>query len=228
MKKSLYSFTVLVSVLFFIACNGASSVDNSTVDESTAPQKAEGVSYRVTPGTSVMMWEGYKPGRTHTGTVEVANGKLIIDNGTVTGGLFSIDLTTITVTDLESGKGKEKLEAHLKGTEAGKENDFFNIQTYPAGTFSVTKITALEGDDEANHMIYGDLKLKGIVKNIGFRAFVEVNDNMAVVTSPLFKINRTDWNLKHMSRNFFDNLGDNFIQDEIGLSINLVAAVETK
>ncbi|MDX1408613.1 MAG: YceI family protein, partial [Saprospiraceae bacterium] len=108
----------------------------------------------------------------------------------------------------------------------GKENDFFNVNEYPGGTFLITKVTRLEGDEEANHMVYGNLKLKGISKNIGFRAQIETQDNLVIVTTPLFTIDRTLWELNHRSGKFFDNLGDNLIRDEIGLAVNLVAAAE--
>lgn len=200
---------------------------DSEVAETDAPQSpinAKGILYEVSPGTSVVMWEGYKPGRTHTGTVDVVGGSLTMQDDKLLTGSFKLDMSTITVTDLEPGKGKERLEAHLKGTEEGKENDFFNIKEHPTGSFKMTKVTALENDPEANYMVYGNLHLKGITKNVGFRVQVEMAGENVVVTSPLFKIDRTEWDLKFMSNNFFDNLGDNFVEDEIGIAVNLVAA----
>lgn len=220
-------FSLLVFAVFVSACGGSGSeVAQTESAQPTSTDKATGVQYVVTPGTSVVMWEGYKPGRTHTGTVDIGSGELYVDNGQITGGLFSIDLTTITVTDLEAGKGKERLEAHLKGTTPGKENDFFNVNAFPAGSFEITRVTRLEGDEEANHMVYGNLKLKGISKNIGFRAQIDTQGNLVIVTTPMFSIDRTEWELNFRSGKFFDNLGDNLIRDDIGLIINLVAAAQ--
>lgn len=208
----------------FAACNRASDAEVADASEAQTPTTSAGETYDVVEGTSVVLWEGYKPGRTHTGTVDIGSGNLVFENDQLVGGSILLNMRSIAVTDLEPGKGKEKLEAHLKGTETGKENDFFSVVKHPTAVFAITKVTALANDPQANHMVYGNLALKGIERNIGFRASIEATGSNIIVTSPLFKIDRTEWDLKFMSNSFFDNLGDNFIEDEIGLSINLVAA----
>jgi hypothetical protein len=41
--------------------------------------------------------------------------------------------------------------------------------------------------------------------------------------SETFTIDRSKWNIKYKSKSFFDDLGDSFIDDEIELTVNLVA-----
>ncbi|MDX1407207.1 MAG: hypothetical protein R3330_03710, partial [Saprospiraceae bacterium] len=97
---------LLLFVLALFAATGCSdnnSGEAATTSEAQAPvkEKPAGEEYVVTPGTSVVMWEGYKPTRTHTGTVDISFGKLYVEDGQITAGLFSLDLTSINVTDLE-------------------------------------------------------------------------------------------------------------------------------
>ena len=44
-------------------------------------------------------------------------------------------MNTITVLDLQAGKGKEDLEAHLKGTDPEKVDHFFNVKDFPTTSF---------------------------------------------------------------------------------------------
>ena len=65
--------------------------------------------------------------------------------------------------------------------------------------------------------------MKGVTKEVGFKANITVTDGQVVVTTPQFTIDRTQWGVNYNSKSVFDNLGDNFINDEIGLRINLTA-----
>ena len=183
---------------------------------------ASGSDYSVDNTNSKVLWLGSKPSGTHNGSINVSNGNVNIDGGKLTGGTFTLDMNSITCLDLEGGK-KAGLESHLKGTEPGKEDDFFNVTQFPTAEFVITKVTGLEGNTDANAMVFGNLTMKGITKGVGFRANVNVAGNSVTVNTPKFTINRTDWGIKFMSKSFFDNLADKFIDDEIELQINLMA-----
>lgn len=227
--KNLISGLFLASVtLFMLSCKGktadANMSESAVTEEAVTSQNTSKI-YHVVPTASTLFWEGYRPamGYQHNGTVTVSAGNLSVnENGKISGGSFVIDMQTITALDLEGDK-KANLEAHLKGTSAGKEDDFFNITQYPTGKFEITKVTALEGDAEANMMVYGNLTLKDVTKSIGFKANVTVANGTLTATSPVFKIDRTAWNVKVLSNKFFDNLKEKFVDDMIGLRIELRA-----
>lgn len=218
---------VLMLGLFFVACknerSGGDLAETSKAGNVAGSEDAT-ETFTIVPAESVISWEGYKPGRTHEGTVQVTDGTLNATDGTLTSGSFTIDMTTITVEDLEPGKGKENLEAHLKGTEREKATDFFHTTQFPEAQFALTKVVNLESDPDASHMIYGNLTIKDITKQVAFKANVEMNDNQVMAESLPFKIDRTDWDIKFMSKSFFDDLKDNFVEDEIGLQISIAAA----
>ena len=103
-----------------------------------------------------------------------------------------------------------------------KEDDFFNVNQYPTAKFEIIKAVNLQNDELANQMIYGNLTIKDQTNQIGFKAKISKEDNLIKVSTPRFNINRTKWGLKYKSKTFSE-LKDNFINDEIGLLINVVA-----
>ncbi|MDX1472244.1 MAG: YceI family protein, partial [Flavobacteriaceae bacterium] len=59
---------------------------------------------------------------------------------------------------------------------------------------------------------------------------VTVTDNgdTVTLTSDTFTIDRTKWDVNYGSKSVFDNLGDNFINDDIELKINITADKESQ
>jgi hypothetical protein len=58
---------------------------------------------------------------------------------------------------------------------------------------------------------------------VGFKANVDVDNNNIKATTPLFKLDRTEWDIKVLSKKFFPNLTDEFVDDEFGIRIELRA-----
>ena len=134
-------------------------------------------------------------------------------------------MNTITNTDME-GDSKTNLENHLKGFAEGKEDHFFDVAKHPTGKFEITKVSKLSGDEEATHLIYGNLTLKGVSKEIAFRALIGIGEERVEVTTPAFTIDRTEWGVNYGSKTVFDDLGDKFVEDAVGLNIVLFAGKE--
>jgi len=215
-------------LMAFLLIGFASSCKKDTAEKAAVgaakeAAKAAGKNFAVDGTLSKVNWLGSKPAGTHTGTIDVSNGTVTVENGKVTSGMFTMDMNTIKSTDLE-GKSATSIEAHLMGTRSPEEaDDFFNVQKFPTAKFEITKVTNLANDDKATHLVYGNLTMKDVTKEIGFRANINVNANGVKVSTPEFAINRTDWGIKFMSKNFIEGLKEKFIDDEIKLSINLSA-----
>ncbi len=220
--KNLLKFTFLMFALsMFVAC-GSKGKDAKVSDTAGTVAKAEGKQYAVNAAVSKIMWTGAKPTGSHTGTIDIIAGEVSATDGMVTGGTFTIDMTSINVTDLE-GDQKAYLEGHLKGSDDKNKNDFFNVADYPTAKFEITKVTKKEGDPTGNALVYGNLTIKDQTKEVGFTAMTDVKDGMVRVTTPEFKINRTDWGIKYGSPSFFEGLKDKAIDDDIVLKVSLVA-----
>lgn len=202
-------------MIFMVSCK---KENKSAVTGEAAPvAEAVGTEYSIVQGRSLINWSGSKLAGTHTGTFQVSKGTVSVDNGKVTGGNFTIDMNSLICTDLAAGQGKEKLEGHLKSA------DFFDVAAHPEATFEITKVTALEGSSDANSLIYGNLTMKGVSKQVGFKAMVNNKGNGITVTTPEFSINRTDFGMTYGSASLTDTVKDKAINDEVKLSITLGA-----
>ncbi len=210
------------SLALTVSCK-KDNTDNAETTEAVEAKEAtaEAVKYNVNTEESVIDWTGSKPTGKHTGTIKISEGEFAVKNDSVESGKFTLDMNSITVTDLESGNGKEDLEGHLKGL--GKEetaDHFFNVNKYPTGTFEITGITQEEGKT----MVEGNLTLKETTKNIKFPATITVTPEAVTLVSESFKIDRTLWKVNYSSKSIFDNLGDKYVDDEIEIKVNVKAA----
>ncbi len=206
-----FSFLLLVLGLSFTACKKApKGVDAKTTaaTNDAATANANDKMFNITEGQ--LQWTGTKVGGQHSGTVKVKGGEVAASNGQISAGTVDIDMSSITVTDLKAGDGKEKLEGHLNA------EDFFNTAAYPMATF---KVTSTSGSGTSTS-ITGDLTIKGITKSITFPANVAMAGDKISVVSPSFKINRTEWDVKYGS-GLIGTAKDKIIHDEIGLVLSL-------
>ena len=222
MKTKIPFLLLLAAFTMISACKNATG-EKADVNEAAEIAEKSGVEYAVDVTSSIINWEGSKPTATHTGTLNLVDGSIAVANGNITGGTFTIDMNSIIVTDLE-GNQKAYLESHLKGSNEDKADDFFNVNKFPTATFDITKVTGLSNDPEATHLVYGNLTLKETVKEVGFKAKVEMTDGSISVSTPAFTIDRTQWGIKYGSPSFFENLKDKAISNDIGLRVNLVAS----
>jgi polyisoprenoid-binding protein YceI len=129
-----------------------------------------------------------------------------MDGDLLVGGMFVVDMTSINVTDLEAGKGKEKLEGHLKSA------DFFGIEKYPTATLFINKATK----DGNTYDVNANITIKGTTESINFE--LEMGKSAATTS---FKIDRTKFGIRYGSGSFGDDLGDKAISDKFLLDVNL-------
>lgn len=167
----------------------------------------DGEKKEVKTDASKVTWKAYKVTGSHNGTVDLKSGALVFDdNGQLTGGEFVVDMTSITVADLE-GEYKGKLEGHLKS------DDFFSVANHPTSSLVFTKV---KPTGKNSYEVTGDLTIKGITKPVTFD--VSIYGSKATAT---MKIDRAQYDVRYGSGSFFDNLGDKTIYDEFDLVVDL-------
>src|SRR4030095_1569936 len=216
--------------IFFLMMIGAACKEKSQSEktdgssEMSKDDKAMSgqATYQIDPQNSNLKWKGSGPGGSENGFVPFSGGSVKVKDGAVTEGTIEIDMKNITV-ESQSGDMKGKLESHLKGTAPGKEEDFFNVDKYPKAYFKITSSSRLENDPNATHKINGDLTIKNITKPISFNARIDIKDNVLTAVASPFKVDRTEFDIKYKSKKFFDNLKDDFINDEFEVEFNVVA-----
>ena len=211
-----FSLVLLLAGTVFSCKDKAANAADAT--ESAA--NAEGTKFSVSPESAKITWEGSKPTGKHAGTINIANGELTVKDGALVAGAFTLDMNSITVTDLV-GEEKMYLEGHLKGTTDDKEkNDhFFNVTQHPTAKFEVTAFN--EKDGKAT--LEGNLTIKGISKSVSVPVTVTTTEDLLTINSEKFTINRTEWNINYSSKSVFDDLKDKFINDEIELTLKISA-----
>ena len=157
--------------------------------------------------TSTVTWIGEKiTSQTHTGTLKFVKASLDLENPKDPSGVFEVDMESLTNTDL-TGEGKQQLEGHLKSA------DFFDVNTHPVAYVSINKVLTKKGN---LYEVSGDLTIKEITHPVNFSVTILKDKITAKMT-----FDRTKYNIKFASGSFFENLGDNLINDTITLDINL-------
>lgn len=213
---------------------GLASCNSSAPGESIEAKEAQEVSksedkgatqYSVNTQGDEVMWEGYKTyaDGSHYGTIQVKDGAFVVENGSLKGGEFTIDMNTIHSQDLKDDKEKyQKLVGHLKSP------DFFAVDSFPKAKFEITNAKPAPADDTtgATHHVSGNLTLRGITKNIAIPAKVGIENNTVSFSTPEFVIDRSKWNVKFRSTSFAEFEGiakEKAIADNIKLQVDLEA-----
>ena len=155
---------------------------------------------------ATITWVGKKVTGSHTGTIELQEGTLIMEGNALVGGSFIMNMTSLQVTDLEAGKGKEKLEGHLKTDE------FFGVNNFPTATFTITGV-AKSGN---GYSVAGNMTIKGITQPMKIK--MNINGNTATTK---LKVDRTKFGITYGSGSFFDDLKDKAINDNFELNVSL-------
>ncbi|QNL21177.1 YceI family protein [Hyphobacterium sp. CCMP332] len=171
--------------------------------------------YKADVSDSQVKWLGKKVTGEHTGFINLKEGKLLAENGKITGGNFIVDMSSITNIDIESAEYNAKLVGHLKS------DDFFGVEKYPNATFKIKSVKAVK-ESNASHHFTGDITIKETTKEITIPAVVKIEGDV-ITANATFDIDRSDFDVRYGSGSFFSDLGDNLIYDDFNLSINLVA-----
>lgn len=161
---------------------------------------------KIDASKSTVEWVGKKVTGQHNGTVNFKDGALVFKGKKLKGGTFTVDMTSLTATDL-TGEYLGKLNGHLKS------EDFFGTEKFPTATLVFKKI----GTKSANvYTVTADLTIKGITKPVTFD--ITVNGNTATTA---FNVDRTKYDIKYGSKSFFESIGDKAISDEFELKVAL-------
>lgn len=164
---------------------------------------------------SQVIWKASKVTGSHWGYVPIKNASLDYSSGKITTGSFEMDMVNLTVEDLTDPKSKGGLTTHLKS------DDFFSVEKFNTATFKITNASSSNGTD---YTISGNLTIKGITQPISFPAKVSVSGKTLTATGQI-TFDRTKFDIKFRSGNYFEDLADKLIYDEVNLDIKLVATI---
>lgn len=194
MNKKILSLALIMGALF-LSINVALAQSNVNLKEST------------------VAWKGKKVTGEHFGKVAIADAKLDLNKGRIKSGFFNIDMTSITVEDIQDANSNKRLTDHLKS------DDFFSVEKFKQSNFQITEAKTSNGKD---YQITGNLVIKGISQKITFPAKVETQGSKMTATAKIV-FDRTKFDIKYRSGNYFENLADRLIYDDVEMEVKLVA-----
>ena len=164
--------------------------------------------FKIVSTQSNIDWVGKKVTGAHNGTIAVKEGEIFLTDGKLTGGKFVIDTTSIKILDITDPATNAQFFGHLAS------DDFFSTEKYPEATLEIISVSG-------NH-VEGNLTIKGISHPAGFDVAVNVNGDQLTATGKLL-IDRTKYEMKFRSGNFFKDLGDTLIYNDFELTVIVTA-----
>jgi len=198
------AFVTIIAASWMVSCSDPSeSVHKSTTSEaqdaslsaSTAAAKPYVIRAESTIGFVGSKVTGSHEGgfKEFAGTIDVANGQIV---GTPE---IKIDMQS-------TWADNNRLTGHLKN------RDFFEVETYPYSTFTMTEI-APSGEQQT---VTGNLNLHGVTKSISFPADIEITDDELTVKTE-FALNRKDFNINYRG------MANDLVRDNVVIKLDIRA-----
>ena len=202
--------TLAIAASAAIVVSGCGSDNSAETVVASAP-----VNHTIDAAASTLTWTGTKLGGAHTGTIAISEGSFIMSGDTVTGGSFTIDMTTITNTDLEADTASmNQLVAHLKSA------DFFAVDSIPTATFEI--VSAIPDSTLANgstHRVSGNLTIKGKTNPVSCNATITTS-NGTVTIQGVAEVDRSLYDVS------FGLAGEILVDANFDLDFKIVAKAE--
>jgi polyisoprenoid-binding protein YceI len=175
--------------------------------------------YKLDDKKSVAEWKGsLRTGYFNEGAITVKSDQLLVQDGKVTGGSFTIPVSSIVNFNLPTEELKEQLTHHLQSA------DFFNMALHPNITYAITSITPYTGKEGvagANYQVNGDLTMLGKTNAVAFPARIQVENGQLAVEATL-SVDRTKWGINYATD---PNLPDEgYIMPAIGIHLKLAGS----
>jgi polyisoprenoid-binding protein YceI len=206
-------------IFMLIGCDKAPKGDKATITDQTLAKEGTGETFTVDSATSRIRFTGHGVGKNHPGTFKVGYGTVTVQNDSITGGTFVMNIQSM---DMEQeGKDIEtKLRPHLLS------GDFFNAETFGTSKFEITEVKPYKPSDNekslvegANFMVSGNLQIKDVTKNISFPARVDLDGN-TLEAEANFDIDRRQWQMNYGNDK---TLGDKFISETVNIELDIQA-----
>ena len=167
---------------------------------------------------SVAEWRGYlKTGYFNEGTINVESENLVIKDGKVFSGSFTIPMSSIVNINLPTEELKHQLVHHLQSP------DFFDMALHPNATFNIADIKPYSGSNAddvpgANYLVNGTLNILGKSNPISFPAKIDVAGSLLHAEGNV-KFDRTKFGITFASDPALP--AENYIEPLISIHLKL-------
>ena len=216
--------TLGLSVLMF-SCDSGKKSDESQVEEqdyvieSIDVPELDGIenmsNYTVDVNESFLVWRGKSLTDEHVGGIKIKSGHINfeIEGQRQSQALIVVDMNSITCTDIEDKDDNEKLVDHLKN------EDFFEVSEYPEAKIQFSEMMV---DPNGIVNATGFLTVKGITRDVNVNLdWVKNQEEGKLYIAGYFMFDRAQFDIRYKSTSFFPEIGDKYIEDEIGVEVML-------
>lgn len=207
MKKIILSLALLATMsVTFVACDSKETSDSGTTGETAGLSDG---TMNVDLAASNVNWEGTMVGMySHSGDVKLTDGSVVVADGKITGGSFTVDLNTINPTDENYDAAKEQTPEKLVGHLSS--DDFFAVEQHPMATF---EITGSEGSTVMGNLTVRDKTNPEEVKNV---EIVEADGKVTMTGDLTFDRTKYDVSFKHPMQEMV-------VSNDVAMKLKLVA-----
>lgn len=164
--------------------------------------------YIVNTEKSKIHWIGKKVTGEHDGFIQLKQGQFSVIDDQIKKGQFTIDMNSMTCTDIEDAQYNQKLIGHLKSA------DFFGVDQYSTANLVLTKSSRFNNNQ---CVVQGNLTIKNKTDVVKFLVKREGETFKATI-----EVDRSKYDVRYGSSSFFDNLGDKVIYDVFELEVELI------
>ncbi len=177
-------------------------------------------SFHLDPEECSILWTGRNLLNNHKGELKIAEGEIRIEGGLIISGEVTIDMESITCTDLE-GDMRDGLIAHLKS------DDFFDVEENPEATLKILGSAPVDGNTigSPNLQIDGELTMRGLTVPVRFAVTCGITPDERLAAQGTFSIDRTRWGVLYGSGKFFHRIGMHLVNDLIDIEVKMVTKV---
>ncbi|MGB0429479.1 MAG: YceI family protein [Bacteroidia bacterium] len=232
-------FQILMAgaLFFMVSCGSGNTTETANNETSAEAENHEGhdheghdhnvdveetiENYTINADSSSIKWtvdKVFSDG--HFGSINLKEGMLEMTNEELSGGSFTVDMTNIMVEDIEEGSKRDKLEAHLTGTQEKGAEDFFNSTVYPTSSLSITTVEKTEG----GYNVTADLTIKDKTLPVIFPATITETEE-GITANGTIEVNRIDYGITYHSQGLAQKVADEYlIKDIFTLEVELVAS----
>lgn len=189
-----------------------------SVEKSEGPAAPVHGRFLIDRDASFLHWTGRNLFSHHTGALKLGDGHLTIEQGELKEAVVTVDLNSLSCSDLTDSQMNAALIAHLRSS------DFFEIEKYPVAEFKLTSAEPLPAatNGTPNYRFHGDLTLRGKTHPITLDASVAEKEPGVLVAQAVLEFDRTLWGSLYGSGKFFARLGMHVVNDLIHLQLKVV------
>lgn len=213
MRSHALSVVAFVAVAL-VAC-GPNEAEITAAKEKAAADSIAALStiektYTVDVATSKVMWTSTMVGvYSHSGSANLAEGKLMTKGGMLTGGSFVIDMKSMIPLD-SNYKAKDQTKENLVGHLSSP--DFFAVDSFPTAVFN---ITGAEGN-----VASGDLTVRGKTNSEKVTDIVVTEENGMLKASGKLSFDRQKYGVAYKAAK------DMVLNDAIELTVELTGTAQ--